>query len=70
MTISPAPQNPVELEPWYTKAQIARYLRRSTRWVELMHHQGLPSIQLSPGGPRLYRISHVEAWRERRMRDA
>jgi hypothetical protein len=57
-------------EPWLSKAHVARHLSRSTRWVELMHHRGLPSVQISPGGRRLYRISEVEAWLTEQGRNA
>jgi predicted DNA-binding transcriptional regulator AlpA len=47
-------------EPWVTKAQVAEYLGRSTRWVELKARDGLPSQMI--GGRRAYRLSEVEAW--------
>ena len=51
-------------EPWVSKAQVAAYLGRSTRWVELKGREGMPSRMI--GGRRAYRLSEVEAWlRER-----
>jgi predicted DNA-binding transcriptional regulator AlpA len=47
-------------EPWVGKAQVAAYLGRSRRWVELMAREGLPSRMI--GGRRAYRLSEVEAW--------
>jgi phage terminase Nu1 subunit (DNA packaging protein) len=46
-----------------TKAEVARYLGRSTRWVELRVNEGMPSI--APTGRfrnRRFRIAEVEAW--------
>jgi predicted DNA-binding transcriptional regulator AlpA len=51
---------PTKFEPWVTKAQVAAYFGRSTRWVELMTKQGLPSRMI--GGRRAYRLSEVDAW--------
>ena len=47
-------------EPWVSKAQVAAYLGRSTRWVELMARKGMPSRMI--GGRRAYRLSEVDAW--------
>lgn len=47
-------------EPWVSKQQVANYLGRSTRWVELMARQGMPSRMI--GGRRAYRLSEVDAW--------
>ena len=47
-------------EPWVSKEQVANYLGRSKRWVELMAHEGLPSRMI--GGRRAYRLSEVDAW--------
>jgi predicted DNA-binding transcriptional regulator AlpA len=47
-------------EPWVNKAQVAAYVGRSRRWVELMARQGLPSQMI--GGRRAYRLSEVDAW--------
>lgn len=52
-------------EPWVNKGQVAAYLGRSKRWVELMAREGLPSRMI--GGRRAYRLSEVEAWVERRF---
>jgi hypothetical protein len=65
-TIIPFP-NRTGFEPWVTKRELARHLRYSTRWVELRHREGLPSVLM--GGRRRYRISEVESWlREERPR--
>jgi len=50
----------VAVEPWLSKRQIANYLGRSTRWVELRVREGLPSKMI--GGRRGFRLSEVEAW--------
>lgn len=47
-------------EPWVSKAQLAQYLGRSTRWVELMARRGMPSRMI--GGRRGYRLTEVDAW--------
>ena len=47
-------------EPWVNKAQVASYLGRSKRWVELMAREGMPSRMI--GGRRAYRLSEVDAW--------
>lgn len=47
-------------EPWVSKRQVADYLGRSTRWVELRVREGLPSKMI--GGRRGFRLSEVEAW--------
>jgi predicted DNA-binding transcriptional regulator AlpA len=52
-------------EPWVNKGQVAAYLGRSKRWVELMAREGLPSRMI--GGRRAYRLSEVEAWVEERF---
>jgi predicted DNA-binding transcriptional regulator AlpA len=53
-------------EPWLSKRQIADYLGRSTRWVELRVREGLPSKMI--GGRRGFRLSEVEAWIDGRNR--
>jgi predicted DNA-binding transcriptional regulator AlpA len=53
-------------EPWLSKRQIADYLGRSTRWVELRVREGLPSKMI--GGRRGFKLSEVEAWIDRRNR--
>ena len=50
----------VSIEPWWNKAQVASHYGRSTRWVELMAHKGLPSRMI--GGRRAYRLSDVDVW--------
>ncbi len=52
-------------EPWVSKAQVAAYLGRSTRWVEMMNREGMPSRMI--GGRRGYRLSEVDAWIEARF---
>jgi predicted DNA-binding transcriptional regulator AlpA len=47
-------------EPWVSKAQVASYLGRSKRWIELMAREGMPSRMI--GGRRAYRLSEVDAW--------
>jgi hypothetical protein len=47
-------------EPWLSKRQIASYLARSTRWVELKVRAGMPSRMI--GGRRAYRVSEVDGW--------
>ncbi|MGH2841968.1 MAG: helix-turn-helix transcriptional regulator [Solirubrobacteraceae bacterium] len=51
---------PAGREPWVTKRDLAAYLGRSTRWVELMVRRGMPSQMI--GGRRGFRLSAVEAW--------
>lgn len=53
------PQRP-GFEPWVSKAHVASYLGRSTRWVELRVRDGLPSQMI--GGRRSFRLSAVDAW--------
>lgn len=52
-------------EPWLSKRQIATHYGRSTRWIELMARQGMPSRMI--GGRRAYRLSEVDVWLERRF---
>ena len=47
-------------EAWVSKAQLAAYLGRSKRWIELRVREGMPSRMI--GGRRAYRISEVDAW--------
>jgi phage terminase Nu1 subunit (DNA packaging protein) len=51
-------------EPWVNKRQLASHLGRSTRWVELMVKEGMPSQMI--GGRRGFRLSAVERWIEER----
>lgn len=55
-TVVPFP-SPVAPEPWLSKRQIADYLGRSTRWVELRVREDLPSKMI--GGRRGFRLSEV-----------
>jgi hypothetical protein len=55
---------PAEREPWMSKRDLAN-LGRSTRWVELMVRDGMPSQMI--GGRRAFRRSEVEAWIEERF---
>jgi hypothetical protein len=48
-------RNPGRFEPWVSKGQVAAYLGRSKRWVELMARKGMPSRMI--GGRRAYRLS-------------
>lgn len=48
------------IEPWLSKRQVADYLGRSTRWVELRVREGLPSKMI--GGRRGFKLSEIEAW--------
>lgn len=50
-------------EPWLSKRQVAEYLGRSTRWVELRVRDGMPSKMI--GGRRGFRLSEVEEWLDR-----
>jgi phage terminase Nu1 subunit (DNA packaging protein) len=52
------------MEPWVNKRQLASHLGRSTRWVELMVREGMPSQMI--GGRRGFRLSAVERWIEER----
>lgn len=52
--------------PMLTKRQVAGMLNRSTRWVELMHYEGIPR-EVGPGGRSLYPHDDVlRWWKERR----
>jgi hypothetical protein len=45
---------PTKFEPWVTKAQVAAYFGRSTRWVELTNDETGPSVaddRRTPGIP-------------------
>lgn len=64
-SVIPFPRS-VAREPWLSKRQIADYLGRSTRWVELRVREGLPSKMI--GGRRGFRLSEVEAWIDGRNR--
>lgn len=46
-----------------TKKQLASYLGRSTRWVEMQVRDGMP-VERSTGrfGERRYDVARVEAW--------
>ena len=46
-----------------TKRQLAQYLGRSTRWVEMRVREGMPSESPTTRYPqRRFRLSDVEAW--------
>ena len=46
-----------------TKRQLAQYLGRSTRWVEMRVREGMPSEPPTTRYPqRRFRLSDVEAW--------
>ena len=50
------------LEPWWTKAQVARHLRVSERTVERWARDGMPCLRAGRGRTVRYRASEVEAW--------
>lgn len=51
-------------DPWIGKAQFARHLGMSTRWVEQRMREGMPSRMLA--GRRQFKVSACEDWlRER-----
>lgn len=58
-------RHPTPHEPWVSKAQVASYLGRSKRWVELMAREGMPSRMI--GGRCAYRLTEVDAWIEQRF---
>jgi predicted DNA-binding transcriptional regulator AlpA len=64
-SVVPFPRSALQ-EPWLSKRQIADYLGRSTRWVELRVREGLPSKMI--GGRRGFKLSEVEAWIDGRNR--
>ena len=46
-----------------TKKQLAAHLGRSTRWIELQVHRGLPvEAATDRSGARRYDLAKVEAW--------
>jgi hypothetical protein len=50
-------------EALLNKQQLARYLGRSTRWVELRVRDGMPSEPPTKRFPhRRFRVADVEAW--------
>lgn len=49
-------------EPWVTKADLSRHLKRSTRWIERRHRDGLPSCKPGENAHRRYQIGAVEDW--------
>lgn len=54
-------------DPILSKAQLARRLKCSTRSIERMAKEGLPSLaSLDAMGRRRYRLSEVEAWQSKR----
>jgi len=61
--MSTAPQLSLAVEQLLTKRQVAEYLGRSTRWVELRVREGMPSEPPTTRFPRRrFRLSEVEAW--------
>lgn len=56
---------PAGREPWVGKRDLARHLGRSTRWVERMVGEGMPSQMI--GGRRGFRVGECEAWIEERF---
>lgn len=65
VAISAHPRYRLEREPSLGKAQIAACFNVSTRWIELRHHDGLPSF-VDERGHRRYVPSEVEKWMEER----
>lgn len=53
-------------DPWLSKVQVAQLLKRTERWVELMHHEGIPS-RVARGGRREYPHDGVLRWFEDRQ---
>jgi hypothetical protein len=49
-------------QAWLSKKQLASYLGRSTRWIERLGREGLPSVLQN--GRRRYRLSAVLAFLE------
>jgi len=43
------------------KKEIAKYFGRTTRWVEVQMHEGLPYIKLSHRTVR-FRLSDIQEW--------
>jgi excisionase family DNA binding protein len=52
-------------EPWVSKQQVAKYLGRSSRWVEHQVRAGMPSRMV--GGRRSFRLSAVDEWIDARQ---
>lgn len=52
-------------EVMMTKRQLANYLQRSTRWVELMTREGMPAYKRDNGHMR-YSRREVDAWLDER----
>jgi phage terminase Nu1 subunit (DNA packaging protein) len=54
---------PVAQPTLLTKKQLAAHLGRSTRWIELQVHRGLPvEAATDRFGARRYDLAKVEAW--------
>lgn len=47
--------------PLLTKRQVAAMLNRSTRWIELMHDEGIPR-EVGSGGRSFYPHDEVMRW--------
>lgn len=61
--MSTATQLSLAVEQLVTKRQVAEYLGRSTRWVELRVREGMPSEPPTTRFPRRrFRLSEVETW--------
>lgn len=66
MSASPRPSNVLAFrprhEPWQTKAQLARHLHRSERWIELrIRDAGLPVHKFVDRSVR-FRLSEIDDW--------
>lgn len=53
-------------DPWLTKPQVAMLLKRSERWVEMMHHKGIPH-RPGKGGRTEYPYDGVLRWWDERQ---
>lgn len=56
--VIPFPKRPTE--PLLNKRQFARAKSRSTRWVEMMVAEGMPSERR--GSMRFFRLSETDPW--------
>lgn len=54
-------------DPWLSKRQVAVLLKRTPRWVTMMHGEGIPS-RVGRGGRREYPHDGVLAWFDERER--
>ena len=61
-----------EFEPWISKRQLAQHWGCSTRTIERLVREGLPSRppEQSANGRRMFHLSRCERWLEQRDREA